>query len=69
MAKPVINYLRWQKGDEDVIEACPQHIFEKQNGKVVIVNAQECIGCRSCEIRFPHSIKVIDDEDNLGGKD
>ncbi|MBI2972133.1 MAG: DNA-directed RNA polymerase subunit D [Candidatus Aenigmarchaeota archaeon] len=36
------------KADEKIVDACPTHVFEKKDGKVKVVNEQQCILCMRC---------------------
>jgi len=35
-------------GCGDCVDICPQDVFEIQNDKSVVVNADECVECESC---------------------
>jgi len=44
---------RWCKGCDVCVAFCPKKVLALQNGKVVVVNPEDCIGCRLCELRCP----------------
>jgi len=35
-------------GCEECVDNCPVDVFEMQNEKSVVVNAEECLGCETC---------------------
>ena len=35
-------------GDGACKDACPVDVYEMKDGKAVVVNADECLGCESC---------------------
>lgn len=63
MPKPIID--KKCKGTEkclvEALEICPVNVFAKENGKVIVKNPGECIGCRACESQCSNEeIKVVD---------
>lgn len=54
----------WCKGCSICVEFCPKNVLAlDSNGKIDIVNGQDCILCGQCEMRCP------DFAIYLGGKD
>ena len=35
-------------GDEECVNVCPAGVLEMEDGKAVVVNIDECLGCESC---------------------
>ncbi|MGI5837368.1 MAG: ATP-binding protein [Chloroflexota bacterium] len=35
-------------GDGDCVDTCPAAVLELQDGKAVVVNPDDCLGCESC---------------------
>ncbi|MGQ9550957.1 MAG: 4Fe-4S dicluster domain-containing protein [Candidatus Bathycorpusculaceae bacterium] len=62
MAKIVVDYTKCV-GDLDKIcvEICPVSIFQNQKlGKPRVVNEENCIICRTCEVNCPsQAIKIL----------
>ena len=47
-------YRHWCKSCGICIALCPKNVYEKNEvGGPIIVQADECIGCLSCEIHCP----------------
>jgi MinD superfamily P-loop ATPase containing an inserted ferredoxin domain len=56
MGKGVINTRpKWCKACGICMTFCPQQVLgmDKDSGKVCVVNADKCNGCRLCELRCP----------------
>ena len=48
-------------GDGTCVDTCPVDVFEIREGKAVVVNLDECLICRVCEIECPNNaIEVIE---------
>jgi NAD-dependent dihydropyrimidine dehydrogenase PreA subunit len=48
-------------GDGVCADTCPVEVFEIKDGKSVVVNNDECIVCRACEVQCPKSaIEVVE---------
>lgn len=43
------------------VDVCPVEVFELQGEKSVVINPDECLVCRACEVECPNSaIEVIE---------
>jgi NAD-dependent dihydropyrimidine dehydrogenase PreA subunit len=43
------------------VDTCPVEVFEIQDEKSVVVNNDECLVCRACEVQCPEgAIEVIE---------
>lgn len=43
------------------VDVCPVEVFELKNNKSVVVNLDECLVCRACEVQCPNSaIEIIE---------
>lgn len=43
------------------VDVCPVEVFEIKDNKSVVVNLDECLVCRACEVQCPNSaIEVIE---------
>jgi NAD-dependent dihydropyrimidine dehydrogenase PreA subunit len=43
------------------VDVCPVEVFELKDNKSVVVNLDECLVCRACEVQCPNSaIEVIE---------
>jgi len=43
------------------VDVCPVEVFEIKNDKSTLVNADECLVCRVCEVQCPNTaIEVIE---------
>lgn len=43
------------------VDTCPVEVLEIQNEKSVVVNIDECLVCRACEVQCPEgAIEVIE---------
>ena len=43
------------------VDTCPVEVFEIQDEKSVVVNNDECLICRACEVQCPEgAIEVIE---------
>ncbi len=61
MPKPVIDQKKCTKC-KTCIETCPVNVFDESDGKIIVKNPDQCIGCRACEVQCPEdAIKVKDD--------
>lgn len=62
MAKIVVDYAKCV-GDVDKIcvEICPVSIFRSEkSGKPKVVNEENCIMCRTCQVNCPsQAIKIV----------
>jgi len=48
-------------GDGTCVETCPVDVFEIREGKSVVVNNDECLVCRACEVQCPTgAIEIIE---------
>jgi len=44
------------------VDVCPVEVFELQNEKSVVVNIEDCLICRACEMQCPEgAIQVIEE--------
>ncbi|MBR9691764.1 4Fe-4S binding protein [Candidatus Woesearchaeota archaeon] len=59
MPKPIISDKCTNCGT--CIEICPVDVFSKEDGKVVVKKASDCIGCRACEVQCPEEAIKIED--------
>lgn len=58
MPKPIIDKKKC-KGCFTCVEICPVEVFTKDKKKAKVAKADECIGCRACEVQCPeNAIKV-----------
>jgi NAD-dependent dihydropyrimidine dehydrogenase PreA subunit len=55
MAKIKIDYAKCAKDfDKICVEICPFSIFRSEkSGKLRVVNEENCIACRSCQVNCP----------------
>jgi len=43
------------------VDICPVEVLEVKNEKSVVVNLNECLVCRACEVQCPNSaIEIIE---------
>ena len=43
------------------VDVCPVEVFEIKDEKSVVVNLDECLVCRACEVQCPNSaIEIIE---------
>ena len=43
------------------VDTCPVEVFEVKDEKSVVINNDECLVCRACEVQCPEgSIEVIE---------
>lgn len=43
------------------VDVCPVEVFEIREGKSVVVNPDECLVCRVCEVQCPNgAIEIIE---------
>jgi len=43
------------------VDVCPVEVFELKDEKSVVVNLDECLVCRACEVQCPNSaIEIIE---------
>jgi len=48
-------------GCETCVDTCPVEVFEMKDEKSVVVNNDECLVCRACEVQCPEgAIEVIE---------
>ena len=48
-------------GDAVCVDTCPVEVFEIKDGKSIVINNDECIVCRACEVQCPKSaIEIIE---------
>ena len=48
-------------GCETCIDTCPVEVFEMKDEKSVVVNNDDCLVCRACEVQCPEgAIEVIE---------
>jgi NAD-dependent dihydropyrimidine dehydrogenase PreA subunit len=48
-------------GCETCVDTCPVEVFEIKDEKSVVVNNDECLVCRACEVQCPEgAIEVIE---------
>jgi len=52
MSKPVINKEKCTNCGMCIL-VCPQNVFGKENGSVVVKKPDECIDCGACEMQCP----------------
>ena len=46
----------------ECVDSCPGEVYEKKDGKVEVVNPDECHGCHTCEAVCPEeACSVIED--------
>ena len=61
MTKVTIDYDKCQNSKQ-CFEVCPVGVFEKKDGKIVVVRPEDCALCRACEASCPHdAVKVEED--------
>lgn len=55
---------QWCKGCEICVAFCPKNVLAMENGKAIVVRADDCTGCQFCEIYCPDfAITVHPDKD------
>lgn len=43
------------------VDVCPVEVFEIKEGKSVVVNSDECLVCRACEVQCPNNaIEIVE---------
>lgn len=48
-------------GDGTCVDICPVEVLEIKDGKSVVVNLDECLICRACEVQCPNNaIEIIE---------
>lgn len=51
------------------VEACPKDaIYKREEDGIVVINKEECIGCRSCEQACPYGAPQFNPEEKKMGK-
>lgn len=61
--RPVIHRekVKSEKVLKEAMEICPVKVFGLEKGRVVVKEAEKCIGCRACESVAEHGeITVVD---------
>lgn len=60
MPKPIIDQDKHTtcKTCHDI---CPVEVFEFNSGKTTVARAEDCIGCRACEVQCEdEAVKIVD---------
>jgi len=48
-------------GCETCVDTCPVGVYEMKDGKSIVVNLEDCLVCRACEMQCPEgAIQVIE---------
>ena len=48
-------------GCETCVDTCPVGVYEMKDGKSIVVNLEDCLVCRACEMQCPEgAIEVIE---------
>ena len=50
------------------MDACPSDAIYRRDDGIVLVDAEECIGCRSCEDACPYDVILYNEEKGIVGK-
>ncbi len=64
--KPKVKILSQPDNPKQVVEVCPAHVFDVENGKLVVKNEEACILCMACvDVAGEDHIQIKGDENNI----